>query len=71
MARLITMACSRPVPVEAGIGKGVQVLPFAEHCDNQERLKIPNRGIVLAALLSSILWMALILVGHEVWMLVR
>ena len=65
------MGGPRSVLVEAGNGKEGEVLSFAEHCDGHESLTIPNRGIVLAALLSSILWAALILAAREVWLLLR
>jgi hypothetical protein len=39
--------------------------------DDFESLSIPNRGIVVAALVSAFLWAGIILGCRELWLLLR
>ena len=71
MSTLSSIATPRPVPVKPAHGKASEVLTIVEHCEDHEILAIPNRGILLASLLSSALWVVLILAAREVWLYLR
>jgi hypothetical protein len=71
MSSPITIAGPRPILVKVWYGKVAEVSSFAEQRDAHESMSVPNRGIVLAMLLSSVLWAALILAGREVWLLLH
>jgi hypothetical protein len=40
-------------------------------CEDFESLSIPIRGVVLAVLVSSLLWAIVILAGRGLWLLLR
>ena len=65
MPKLIVIASPRPVLASAGNRNNAQLLSFAEQAEGHKSLTFPNRGIVLAALLSSLLWAALFLAARE------
>ena len=71
MSELINTASPRLVLVKPWRGNEAGPSSFTSNCDDHESLTIPNRGIVLAALLSSVLWATLILAAREAWLLLH
>ena len=59
------------VLVEAGSGENRRALSFSNQRDDHAIPTNPHRGFVLATLVSSFLWAALILAARGIWLLVR
>ena len=60
-----------PAPAEPGDSEPAGFSPFPDLREEFESLSIPNRGVILGVLASSLLWAALILAAREVWLLLR
>ena len=71
MSELINSAHPRLVLVKPWRGEKAEASSCIRQCNDHESLAIPNRGIILAALLSSALWAALILAARGAWLLLR
>jgi hypothetical protein len=48
-----------------------KLLSFPRRCEPHESLPLPNRGIVLGAVLSTFLWAALFLAARQLWVFLR
>jgi hypothetical protein len=44
---------------------------FPTLCEDYESLTVPIRGVALAVLVSSLLWVAVIFAGRALWLLLR
>ena len=67
MSNLLTMHASRSVLFQTAQAEQAETIQN----DNHENFTFPNRGIVLATLISAILWAALFLAAREIWLLLR
>jgi hypothetical protein len=71
MSSFVNTAGSRHALAEAGLEQKARVLYFPDKRETNESLPVPNRGIVLGAIVSTFLWAALILAARSLWLLLH
>ena len=71
MSTLIQFAYPHPASTTTTPAREASILSFPHQSELNDSLTIPSRGILLGALLSTVLWAALILTARELWLLLH